>query len=94
MNTFTTLYLGEPIQLMQTVCGWSACWMHPVMGEFGDGLTYPTQENALTAVTALIQRNAAVDALLALIDEWEADGKLSEAEFSQLEASLLAAVLG
>jgi hypothetical protein len=88
-ETVTTDYLGETIRLMPTLEGWRAWWIHPVMGAFGDGVDYPTCEQALTAVENLIQRSGVIDCLLGAIDEWKSNQLINPEEHSQLEISLL-----
>lgn len=86
----TVDYLGETIKLLPTDQGWRAWWIHPVMGAFGDGLDYPSREQALRATEQLIHKNAAIDALLNQIDQWVEADLIGDDEHIQLEVSLLA----
>ncbi len=86
----TVDYLGETIKLLPTGQGWRAWWLHPVMGAFGDGLDYPSCEQALKATEELICKNAAIDALLNQIDQWVEVELICDDEHIQLEVSLLA----
>lgn len=86
----TVDYLGETIKLLPTDQGWRAWWIHPVMGAFGDGMDYPSCEQALRATEQLIRKNAAIDALLNQIDQWVDDDLIGDDEHIQLEVSLLA----
>jgi hypothetical protein len=93
-KTMTADYLGETIKLLPTDQGWRGWWVHPVMGAFGDGMDYPSYDQALKATEELIRKNGAIDVLLSQIDEWLEAGLICDDEHIQLEVSLLAFVTG